>query len=265
MISKAKQTGKAVKSGKLHPNTAEKETVLNQKTPAESSNQDEEPGPGQFEQKSGICKKESAVGKDTPSDPSQSLVGAGPASKKVKEKAAETIVSSISATSDNQLQTGDKSKTTNKDSAVKKSTEKKTEKKPSPPREELMAAGVKDEEASKDASEPMQLGESGNEAAQPDGVESCADVKRGNMTTAVAVPEKTDKYLESRPAAGTAETKKGIINTQGTQMIKVEMLGYKYYNLTYVYSIKIKMKIEYLFKIFLNNQHQPPIQLQTPL
>lgn len=248
LISKAKQTGKAVKSGRLRPKAAEKAAVLNQKPPTESSNQDKEPGPGQFEQKAEICKKES----DTPPDPSQSVVGAGPASK-VKEKAAETIVSSISATSDDQPQTRDKSKRTDKDPAVKKeptevdeSREKKTEKRPSPPLDDLMAAGVKDGKASKDASEPVQLAESGNEAVQPDGVESCADVNRGNMTTALAVPEKTNKYMESRPTASPAETKKGIINTQGIQMMKVEMFCYKYYNLTCVYSIKIEKKIEYL-------------------
>lgn len=285
LISKVKQAGKAVKSGKLLPKSAEKEAEAQQKTPAESSNQDEESGPGQFEQKSEICKKERVVvEKDTPSDPSQSLVRAGPASKKVKEIAAETIVSSISTTSDNQPQTGDhkqkclpdKSETTHKDSVVRmestevdKLTKKKTEKKPSPPREELMTTSVKDEEASKDASEPMQLMKSGNGAVEPHGIESCAGIIKGNVTTEVAVPEKTDdKYMESQPAASTAETpstKKGIINTQGIQMIKVEILCYKYYNLTCMYSIEIEKKIAYLFKIFLNNQHQPPIQLQTPL
>lgn len=245
LISKAKQTGKAVKSGTLHPKAAKKEAVANQKTPAESSNRDEESGPGQFEQKSEISKKESVVvEKDTPSDPSQSLVKAGPPSKKVEEVATKTIVSSISTTSDNQPQTGhkqkclpDKSETTNKDSVVKMeskevdiATKKKTEKKPSPPRKELMATSVKDEEASEDASEPIQLGEYENEAVQPDGIKSCADIKEENVTSEVAVSEKTDKSRESQ--AETPSTKKGIINSQGIQMIKAEMLCYKYYNLT---------------------------------
>lgn len=247
LVSKAKQTDKAVKSGKLHSKAAVKEAVVNQKTPAESSNEGEI---------SEICIKESVVKeKATLSDPSQSLLAAGPASKKVKQKSAETIVSSISTTSNNQPQTGDhkqkclpdNTETTDKDSVVKvESTEvdKKTGKKPSPPQEELMATSVKDEEASKDASEPAQLGESGNEAAQADRIESCADIKEGNMTTEEAVPEKTDnKSMESQPSASTAETpstKTGIMNTQGIQMITVEVLCYKYCNLNYVYSIKIE-------------------------
>lgn len=258
LVSKAKQTDKAVKSGKLPSKTAEKKAVVNQKTPGESSNEDE---------KSENCKNEPVVvEKDTLSDPSQSLVAAGPASKKVKEKAAEIIVSSISTTLNNQPHTGDhkqkclpdNSETTDKDSVVKvesakvdKSTEKKTEKKPSPPREELMAMSGKDEEASKDASEPVLLGESGSEAAQPE--ESCADIKEGHVATEVAVPEKTDvkcRYMESHPAASTAETpstKTGLINTQGIQIIKFEVLRYKCYNMTYVYSIKIDKKIAHLF------------------
>lgn len=256
LVSKAKQTDKAVKSGKLPSKTAEKKAVVNQKTPGESSNEDE---------KSENCKNEPVVvEKDTLSDPSQSLVAAGPASKKVKEKAAEIIVSSISTTLNNQPHTGDhkqkclpdNSETTDKDSVVKvesakvdKSTEKKTEKKPSPPREELMAMSGKDEEASKDASEPVLLGESGSEAAQPE--ESCADIKEGHVATEVAVPEKTDvKYMESHPAASTAETpstKTGLINTQGIQIIKFEVLRYKCYNMTYVYSIKMEKKIAHLF------------------
>lgn len=231
VVSKAKQADKAVKSRKLPSKTAEKKAVVNQKTPGESSNEDK---------KSENCKNEPVVvEKDTLSDPSQSLAAAGPASKKVKEKAAEIIVSSVSTTLNNQPNTGDhkqkclpdNSETTDKDSVVKvesakvdKSTEKKTEKKPSPPREELMTS-VKDEEVSKDASEPVQLGESGNEAAQPE--ESCADIKEGNVTTEVAVPEETDdEYMESQPAASTAETpstKTAIINTQGIQIIKFEV------------------------------------------
>lgn len=223
VVSKAKQADKAVKSRKPPSKTAEKKAVVNQKTPGESSNEDK---------KSENCKNEPVVvEKDTLSDPSQSLAA---------EKAAEIIVSSISTTLNNQPHTGDhkqkclpdNSETTDKDPVVKvesaevdKSTEKKTKKKPSPPRQELMATSVKDEEASKDASEPVQLGESGNEAAQPE--ESCADIKEGNVTTEVAVPEETDdKYMESQPAASTAETpstKTGIINTQGTQMIKFEV------------------------------------------
>lgn len=238
MISKAKQTGKTVKSGKLHPKAAEKEAVVNQKTPTKSSSQDEESGAGQSEQNPEIFKKESVmVEKDTPSDPSQSFVGAGPSSKKVKGIAAETIASSKSTTSENQPPTADhkqkclpdKSKTT--DSVVKmestevdKSTEKITEKKP--PQEKLLATLVKDEEASKDASEPMQLGKSGNEAVEQDGIPSCADIKEGNVTTEVAVPEKTDKYMESKSAPSTEETPstKKEINAQGIQMVKIEML-----------------------------------------
>lgn len=230
VVSKAKQADKAVKSRKLPSKTAEKKAVVNQKTPGESSNEDK---------KSENCKNELVVvEKDTLSDPSQGLAAAGPASKKVKEKAAEIIVSSISTTLKNQPGDHkqkflpDNSATTDKDPVVKvesakvdKSTEKKTEKKPSPPRQELMATSVKDEEASKDASEPVQLGESGNEAAQPE--ESCADIKEGNVTTEVAVPEETDdKYMESQPAASIAETpstKTGIINTQGTQIIKFKV------------------------------------------
>lgn len=225
LISKAKQTGKTVKSGTLRPKAAKKEAAVNQKTPVESSNRDRESGAGQFDKKSKIIKKESlVVEKDTPS------------SKKVKERAVETTVSSVSTTSDNQPQTGDhkqkclpdKSVTTDKDSVVKtkstkvdKSPKKKTEKKPSPPRKELMATSVKDEKASKDASQPMQP-ESGNEAVQPGGVKSCADIKEENVTTEVSVSEETDdKYRESQPAASPAETpstKKGITHTQGIQM-----------------------------------------------
>lgn len=246
LVSKAKQADKVVKSGKLPSKTAEKKDAVNQKTPGESSNEDE---------KSENCKNEPVVvEKDTLSDPSQSLAAAGPASKKVKEEAAEIIVSSISTTLNNQPHTGDhkqkclpdNSETTDKDSVVKvesakvdKSTEKKTERKPFPPREELMATSVKDEEASKDASEPVQLGESGSEAAQPE--ESCADIKEGHVATEVAVPERTDdKDMESQPAASTAETpstKTGLINTQGIQIIKFEVLRYKCYNMTYMYSI----------------------------
>lgn len=244
LISKAKQTGKAVKSGTLHPKTAKKGAVVNQKTPAESSNGNES-GRGQCEQKSKTFKKESVVSeKDTLSDPSQRLVEAGPESKKGKKKAAETMVSSTPTTSDDQPQTSDHkqpSETTHKGSVMKTkstevdtSTKKKTKKKPLPKREDMTAASVK-VYASKNASEPKPLGRSGNKAVDPDGTKSCADIKEENVTPEVAESEKRgDKYKKSQLAASTAETpstKNEIMTTQGIQMIGVEMLCYKYYNL----------------------------------
>lgn len=278
LIPKAKQTGKAGKPGTLRPKAAKKEAVVNQKTPAQSSNGNKESRSGQFQQKSETFKKESVVaGKDTPPYPSQGLVKAGPASRKSKDIAAETIVSSISATSDNQPQTRDhkqkclpdKSETTHRDSVMKtkptevdKSTKKKTKKKPSSKREELTATSVKDEEASKDASEPKQLGESGNKAVQPDGIKSCADIKEENVTTEVAVSEKTDdKYKESQPVASTAETpstKNEIMTTEGIQSITICL------HVRYQDRKENCIFIDFFF-FFLNHQHQPPIQLQTPL
>ena len=251
LISKAKQTNKALKSGKVCPRATKKEAVINQATTAKSSDSRQESGSGQFKKKSEICRESVVVENDTPSDSSQNLVGAGSAPKKSNKIYADTT----STTSD-KPQTGDnhrkclpdKSKATDRDSMVKMEAEvdklpkKTTKKKPAPPCKKMVKTSVK-EEASKDASDPMQLGESGNEAVQLDGTKSCVDVKEDNVTTKTAVPEKTDKYMQSQPAASTARTpstKKGIINKQGNQMIMVEKLQVLQFHLHIQYQDRTK-------------------------
>lgn len=233
LITKAKKTDKAVKSGTQLPKAAEKEAVVSQKTGAESSTPD-----GKSEQTPETGNKKSeVVGKDaglvsqskdgtavkakpvleakmsktqTPSDPSGSLDGTG------------------STASDDQPQTGDHEQNSlNKESEVDKLTEMdSTGKKPSPSRKKLKTTSEKvKDEASMDATEPVRSskdvksGESGSAA-----------IKEGNVTAEVVASEKTDdKHIERQPAVSTAatpSTQKGLINAQGidTIIVMVEML-----------------------------------------
>lgn len=265
LIAKAKQIDKSVKLGMVPPTAAERKAVVSQK-PEESSTQDDKSDVVQSSNKESVGagvvdgSKDNAAIKDkpvpeakvsvkstvpqTPTYPSDSLDGAGPASEKAEEVAAQTSPS-ISTTSADQPQTGDneekslpeKSETADNDTVVKMDT---TE----------VNKSTETHSADLNTSE---LTGTGNEAATPDGSRSCTDNKVKNVTAEVAAPEKiNDKHVRNQPAASTAETpstKKGMLhtlNTRGIETITVEMFCYKYYDLTCMYSVKIE-KLKYMF------------------
>lgn len=219
LITKAKQTGKAVKSGTQLPKATEKESVVSQKTHAESSSPD-----GKSEQTPETGNKKSeVVGKDT------GLVNQSKDSTAVKAK--PVLEAKISKTqtpsdpsgsldgtgSDDQPQTGDnEQKSLKMESEVDKLTEiDSTGKKPSPSPKKLKTTSEKvEDEASMDASEPVRTSQ---DVKSDEG--GSAATKEGNVTTEVVALEKTDdKHIERQPAVSTAvtpSTQKGLINAQG--------------------------------------------------
>lgn len=261
LITKAKQTGKAVKSGTQLPKAAEKEAVVSQKTRAESSS----PG-GKSEQTPETGNKKSeVVGKDTglvsqskdatavkakpvleakisktqiPSDPSGSLDGTG------------------STASDDQPQTGDEQQKSLKMESEVEIDSTGTKQSPSRKKLTTTSENVKDE-ASMDATEPVRT----SKDVKSDESGSAA-IKEGTVTTEVAASEKTDdKHVERQPAVGTAvtpSTQKGLINAQGidTIIVMVETLSQ-------LLQFDSEL-IAYLSKI-LSQQHRPPTQLQMLL
>lgn len=263
LITKAKKTGKAVKSGTQLPKAAEKEAVVSQKTRAESSTSDtkSEQTPETGNKKSEVVRKDAGLvsqSKDgtavkakpaleakisktqTPSDPSGSLDGTG------------------STASDNHPQTGDnEQKSLKKESEVDELTEMDSNgKKPSPSHKTLKTTSEKvKDEASMDATEPVgsskdvKLGESGGAA-----------IKEGHVTTEVVASEKPDdKHQPAVSTSVTPSTQKGFINAQGidTITVMVEMLLQ-----LLLFDSEL---IAYLSKILSQQQHRPPIQLQMLL
>ncbi|XP_029696033.1 uncharacterized protein isoform X5 [Takifugu rubripes] len=221
LITKAKKTGKAVKSGTQLPKAAEKEAVVSQKTPAESSSPD-----GKSEQTPETGNKKSeVVGKDT-GLVSQSKDGTAVKAKPVLEaKIAKTQTPSDpsgsldgtgSTASDDQPQTGDnEQKSLKMESEVDKLTEMdSTGKKPSPSCKKLETTSEKvKDETSMDATEPVRT----SKDVKSDESGSAA-IKEGNVTTEVVASGKTDdEHIEGQPAVSTAvtpSTQKGLINAQ---------------------------------------------------
>lgn len=239
LITKAKLTGKAVKSGTQLPKAAEKESVVSQKTRAESSRPD-----GKSEQAPETGNKKSeVVGKDTGLVKQSKDSTAVKAKPVLEAKISKTQTSSDpsgsldgtgSTASDDQPQTGDnEQKSLKMESEVDKLTEMdSTEKKPSPSCKKLKTTceKVKDE-ASMDATEPVRT----SQDVKSDESGSVA-IKEGNVTTEVVASEKTDdKHIERQPAvsaAVTPSTQKGLINAQGIDTIVRLKCCYTYCNLT---------------------------------
>lgn len=262
LITKAKKTGKAVKSGTQLPKAAEKEAVVSQKTRAESSTSDtkSEQTPETGNKKSEVVRKDAGLvsqSKDgtavkakpaleakisktqTPSDPSGSLDGTG------------------STASDNP-QTGDnEQKSLKKESEVDELTEMDSNgKKPSPSHKTLKTTSEKvKDEASMDATEPV-----GSSKDVKSGESGGAAIKEGHVTTEVVASEKPDdKHQPAVSTAVTPSTQKGFINAQGidTITVMVEMLLQ-----LLLFGSEL---IAYLSKILSQQQHRPPIQLQMLL